>query len=135
MESMEFINQANNRELTELVSAAMDLGEQLLISGGEVSRVEDTIRRLCIAYGAENVDVFTITSCVIVTADFGEKGSISQTRRVSGTKFNLSALEALNDLSRRACSSRMAPSALRKELNRIAQLPKYTYDRPAASGH
>ena len=26
---MEFINQANNRELTELVSAAMDLGEQL----------------------------------------------------------------------------------------------------------
>lgn len=110
---MEFINQANNRELTELVSAAMDLGEQLLICGGEVSRVEDTIRRLCIAYGAENVDVFTITSCVIVTADFGEKGSISQTRRVSGTKFNLSALEALNDLSRRACSSRMAPSALR----------------------
>ena len=74
---MEFINQANNRELTELVSAAMDLGEQLLICGGEVSRVEDTIRRLCIAYGAENVDVFTITSCVIVTADFGEKGSIS----------------------------------------------------------
>ena len=127
MESMEFINQANNRELTELVSAAMDLGEQLLISGGEGSRGEDTIRRLCIAYGAENVDVFTITSCVIVTADFGEKGSISQTRRVSGTKFNLSALEALNDLSRRACSSRMAPSALRKELNRIAQLPKYTY--------
>lgn len=124
---MEFINQANNRELTELVSAAMDLGEQLLICGGEVSRVEDTIRRLCIAYGAENVDVFTITSCVIVTADFGEKGSISQTRRVSGTKFNLSALEALNDLSRRACSSRMAPSALRGELNRIAQLPKYTY--------
>lgn len=124
---MEFINQANNRELTELVTAAMDLGEQLLICGGEVFRVEDTIRRLCIAYGAKNVDVFTITSCVILTADFGEKGSISQSRRIAGTGFNLSALDALNDLSRRACSSRMTPAKLRSELDRINEMRKYSY--------
>lgn len=124
---MEFINQANNRELTELVTAAMDLGEQLLICGGEVFRVEDTIRRLCIAYGAKNVDVFTITSCVILTADFGEKGSISQSRRIVGTGFNLSALDALNDLSRRACSSRMTPAKLRSELDRINEMRKYSY--------
>lgn len=124
---MNFINKENNRELTQLVSGALDLGEQLLICGGEVARVEDTIKRLCQAYGAESVDVFTITSSVIVTADFGELGSISQSRRVSGIKFNLSALEALNDLSRRACSTQMPPAELRKELDRIMQLPKYNY--------
>jgi len=48
----------SKRELTQFVSGALDLGEELLISGGEVSRVEDTIRRLCMAYGAESVDVF-----------------------------------------------------------------------------
>jgi len=124
---MDFISKANNRELTQLVSAALDLGEQILICGGEVARVEDTIRRLCIAYGAESVDVFTITSSVIVTADFGEQGSISQTRRISGLKFNLSALDELNNLSRHACSTQMAPAELRMELNRIMNLPKYTY--------
>ncbi len=117
----------SKRELTQLVSGALDLGEELLISGGEVARVEDTIRRLCMAYGAESVDVFTITSSVIVTADFGERGCITQTRRISGLKFNLSAFEALNGLSRRACSERMEPVRLREELNHIGSLPKYSY--------
>ncbi len=117
----------SKRELTQLVSGALDLGEELLISGGEVARVEDTIRRLCMAYGAESVDVFTITSSVIVTADFGERGCITQTRRISGLKFNLSAFEALNGLSRQACSERMEPVRLREELNHIGSLPKYSY--------
>ena len=117
----------SKRELTQFVSGALDLGEELLISGAEVARVEDTIRRLCMAYGAESVDVFTITSSVIVTADFGERGCITQTRRISGLKFNLSAFEALNGLSRRACSERMEPVKLREELNHIGSLPKYSY--------
>ncbi len=117
----------SKRELTQFVSGALDLGEELLISGAEVSRVEDTIRRLCMAYGAESVDVFTITSSVIVTADFGERGCITQTRRISGLKFNLSAFEALNGLSRRACSERMEPVKLREELTHIGSLPKYSY--------
>lgn len=116
----------DRRELRQLVSGALDLGEELLISGAEVARVEDTIRRVCLAYGAESVDVFTITSTVIVTVDFGEKGSITHTRRISGTKFNLTALEALNDLSRRACTSRMEPVQLHNELKQIGKLPKYT---------
>lgn len=117
----------SRRELKQFVSGALDLGEELLISGAEVARVEDTIRRLCLAYGAESVDVFTITSSVIVTADFGEKGTVTQTRRISGLKYNLSAFEALNGLSRQACSNRMEPVLLRKELDRIAALPKYSY--------
>ena len=124
---MDGIFHGSDRELTELVSAALDLGEQLLICGGEVSRVEDTVRRLCQAYGADHIDVFTITSSIIVTTRFPDRGSITQTRRVSGLKFNLSALEALNDLSRRACRTKMGPEELRAELLRIAQLPRYNF--------
>ena len=132
---MNILNQIENKipvledrgELRKLVSGALDLGEELLISGAEVARVEDTIRRVCLAYGAESADVFTITSTVIVTVDFGERGSITQTRRILGTKFNLTSLEALNDLSRRACSSRMGPVQLQNELKQISKLPKYSY--------
>ena len=43
---------------------AMTIGEMLLTSGAEVGRVEDTIRRICMAYGAKRVDVFSITSSI-----------------------------------------------------------------------
>ena len=40
-------------EAEQYLYYAMTIGEQLLISGAEVGRVEDTIRRICLAYGAE----------------------------------------------------------------------------------
>lgn len=120
-------NEESSSELTQFVAAAMDLGEQLLMSGGEVARVEDTMRRLCHAYGADSVDVLSITSSIILTANFPDRGSVTQTRRISSLQFNLSALEALNDLSRRACSTKMPPEKLRAELERIAHLPHYGF--------
>ena len=84
-----------NKQSTEtgqLLSAALDLGEQMLICGGEVNRVEDTICRLCKAYGAKKVDVFSITTCIIATADFGEQGVVTQTRRILESKFDMTVL-------------------------------------------
>ena len=46
---------------------AMTIGEQLLCCGAEVGRVEDTIRRICLAYGASRADVFSITSSIVTT--------------------------------------------------------------------
>ena len=47
---------------------AMAVGEAILEYGGEVSRVEDSIRRICAAYGFLRADVFCITSSIITTA-------------------------------------------------------------------
>ena len=35
----------------EHLTLALDIGERLLVCGAEVSRVEDTITRICRAYG------------------------------------------------------------------------------------
>ena len=48
--------------MREYLSCAMDIGEQMLISGAEVHRAEESIRRMCTAFGAERVDIFIITS-------------------------------------------------------------------------
>ena len=45
----------------------MEIGKQMLVSGAEVARVEDTITRICTAYGCRAVEVFTITSSIVVT--------------------------------------------------------------------
>ncbi len=39
----------------EFLFNALNIGEEMLRSGAEVSRVEDSIRRICKAYGAESV--------------------------------------------------------------------------------
>lgn len=52
----------------QLVDASLDMGKALLLAGGEVTRVEDTITRILHAYGMHKVGVFTITSLIEVTA-------------------------------------------------------------------
>ena len=39
------------------------------MSGAEISRVEDTIRRICAAYGIRQSHIFSIASCIIVTLE------------------------------------------------------------------
>ena len=51
----------------QIMSAVLDVGEAMLTSGGEVSRIEQMMTRMCKAYGAERVDAFSITSSMIVT--------------------------------------------------------------------
>ena len=54
-------------EAEQYLYYAMTIGEQLLCCGAEVGRVEDTIRRICLAYGAPRADVFSITSSIVTT--------------------------------------------------------------------
>ena len=106
---------------------AMTIGEELLISGAEVNRVEDTIRRICRAYGMERVDVFTITSSIVTTAYGQDFGVCTQTRRVSGMAYDLHRMDALNRLSRRICAERLPEDEVEAELARIAAGPRYSF--------
>ena len=42
----------------QLLTCALDIGEQMLLSGAEIGRVEDSIRLICNAYGCSRTDVF-----------------------------------------------------------------------------
>lgn len=109
------------------LSKALDIGQYMLQSGGEVSRVEDSIRRLCKAFGAEQTDVLTITSCIIVTITAPSFGAITQTRRVTEQKLDLRRLESLNALSRRICSQGLSPEGITQALEDIRATPSYRF--------
>ena len=68
----------------QLVDVSLDIGKAMLLAGGEVTRVEDTISRLLHAYGMRGVGVFTITSLIEVTARTPDGDEIVRTRRVTG---------------------------------------------------
>ena len=86
-----------------LLCLALDIGEAILESGGEVHRVEDTIQHVCRAYGAVHVEVFAITSLIIASVRMEDNSYSSQIRRVYDSSNRLSRLENFNRISREIC--------------------------------
>jgi len=109
----------NLEQSQKVLHCAMSIGELLLTSGAEVGRVEDTIRRICTAYGATRVDVFSITSSIVTTM-FGEGfESCTQTRRVPPMKNDFTKLHRLNQLSRWICENRPDPDVIPERIEKI----------------
>ena len=115
---------SNNQMIVKLV---LDIGEQLLICGGEVNRVEETITRICSAYGALKTDIFCITSTIIITCIWDNGDIITQTRRVSTVSRNFHKLALLNGLSRKICAKKMAVDEAHLELKKISKTPKISF--------
>ena len=114
-------------QMDECLYRVLDIGQAMLQSGAEVSRVEDSIRRLCVAFGAERADVFTITSSIVVTAYSHRFGAVTQTRRVAGTQYDLHRLELLNHLCRRICSQHLTLEETERGLDAIQATPQYGF--------
>ncbi len=93
----------NKNFADDLLRLALDVGEGMLKNGGEISRVEDTVERICYAYGAVHVEVFTIISVINASIQMTDGSRSSQMRRVKSTGMNLSVLEHLNSISREVC--------------------------------
>ena len=107
-----------------LLHCFLDLGEALLAAGADVNRVEDTLARLGAAYGAVRMDVFVITSSIVVTMSLPDGRDVTQTRRIltpGGT--DLTVLEDLNALSRRCCTCPLPVKRLRDEISVLTQNP------------
>lgn len=101
----------------KLVQVLLEMGERLLCSGAEVNRVEDTLARLGLAYGARKMNVFVVTSTIMITMEKADGTLLTHTRRVryKGTT-NFTALEQLNALSRKCCKEHLPLEALQKKL-------------------
>ena len=114
------------REQRRVVSRALDIGERMLLSGGEVSRVEDTVSRILKSYGAERVEVFTILSFMSLTAVFAEDRILTENRRVSIVAYSndFTRLEQLNALSRYVCAEQPPLSELCERLAAIDLPPR-----------
>ena len=110
----------------EVLTCAINIGEQLLVSGAEISRVEDTIRRICNAYGIRQSHIFSIASCIIVTLETKERKWITQTRRILSYGTDMWKLDRLNDLSRRICATQPSFEVIDREYEKILKGPTYS---------
>lgn len=114
---MELVYTEQEEEM--LVSLVLDIGEILLTSGGEVNRVEDTIRRIGAAYGFHKVDVFTITNFMELTVHTKKERVITQSRRIRSVGVDLEKVARANDLSRSICKKPVAIDELKLRVHDI----------------
>lgn len=108
-----------------LLCLALDVGEGMLKNGAEVGRVEDTIERICRAYGAAHVEVFTIISVINAAVRMPDGSYSMQLRRVKSIDSNFSILEKLNALSRKICVEKPELSVFDDEIHKIKSEKAY----------
>lgn len=107
----------NYHRLTELL---LDLGESMLSCGAEIHRIEDTVNRMSLAYGAVKANVFAFTSSIVLTLNFEDGTQITESRRVSfGGDTNFNKLDELNSLSRRCVKNPIPITELEESITNI----------------
>jgi uncharacterized membrane protein YjjP (DUF1212 family) len=92
------------RNLAEknILMIALKAGEIMLISGSEIYRVEDTVTRICKAYGIPYAEVFVTTTGIFISLDSGgEKKPYTIIKRIRGVSVDLEKISLVNNFSRK----------------------------------
>ncbi len=110
-----------------ILQAILDVGEEMIVCGAEVSRVEDSIERMCEAYGApkERINVFIITSNIQVTLETPDGRILTQIRRLVRHNTNFDRLDYLNDLSRYICANQPDEKEILERLDEVMARPEH----------
>lgn len=109
-----------------VLACILDMGELLLTNGGEVFRVEDTLSRLCAAYGFQKINVFSITSSIVLTVECPDGAIKTQTRRIVTRGTNLHRVAQVNALSRQLCAQPVAVAEFQDRLEAIRSEKTYS---------
>ncbi len=118
-------SESNAESYADIVlCTALDIGEHLLKNGAEVSRVEDTIERICFAYGAAHVESFAITTLIVASVRMKNGEFSEQMRHVKTSMMNLYRVEKLNNISREICQDNIPIADAREKIE------KYKRSRP-----
>ena len=107
-----------------LAKAATKAGMMLLESGAETFRVEDTMRRICLSYGADVVDSYATPTLLIVSFSLDEE-LCHNVKRTQIKSVDLSKIDKVNQLSRHIVSEKIPIEEFYQQLVAIDELPKY----------
>lgn len=111
-----------NRILQEI----LNIGDLLLQSGAENFRTEDSLYRMCEAYGFVKSDIHVIPSNIQATIETQDGEIYTQIRHVRKTGFDFTRLDHLNNLCRYVCQHTPDEGNIRKmRLEIMAEKPQH----------
>ncbi len=108
-----------------LLRLGLTAGELMLRGGAEVCRVEDTVRRILCAVGADEADVIATPTGLYLTLSVDGQLA-SAVRRVTNTAYDLNLVCAINEFSRSINSTTSPQAALTTVLSLARQQEVYS---------
>lgn len=93
----------NQNYKKDILRLALFIGELMLASGAETSRVEDSLLRICRSRGFKHVNVFTTPTVIIISDDRFD--GLTFMKRIKNRSINLNRISLLNDFSREFVSN------------------------------
>lgn len=106
----------------EILTLAVEIGDTLLRSGGEIYRVEDTILHVLKAYGIDNCDVYVLSNGIFASANEDKEDGCSIIRHVPLSGVHLGKIAATNQLSREIVAHQCSLEEAWQKLNVCKQL-------------
>ena len=107
-----------------LLNMGTELGYQLMYSGAEIYRVEESVRRLLIAYGLQP-QVFAIPNCLIVSLDTPAGHPITKMRRIPNHGIDIELLERCNDVCRHLCQTVPPLEEAKSQIDALGKARRY----------
>lgn len=114
------LSEAEKRQVME---AAMRAGHILLENGAEISRVEDTIERICSHYGIESGNAFVLSNGIFMTMGSTQEEYYAKVQHIPVGGAHLNRVAAVNQLSREIVEGRHTIGELEKCLDVIETMP------------
>lgn len=108
---------------SEVMEIALQAGHILLENGAEISRVEETIDRICRHYGVENGQAFVLSNGIFATAGGAGEQYFAKVQHIPVSGTHLNRVAAVNQLSREIEEGRYTPAQVRACLEDIRRMP------------
>lgn len=105
-----------DKECEIFLENVLELGRRYVATGAEAQRVEDSMRRICLAYGFKNVEIYAVTSLIVATIKSPDGSHYTQSIRVAGGGTDLGRLEELNAQARYICENTPDVKQLTEEI-------------------
>ncbi|MDP4153229.1 MAG: threonine/serine exporter family protein [Bacillota bacterium] len=112
-------------EYDQLLESALQIGEGILCNGGEVYRVEESIKRIIKAYGIDSVEVFAIPSFIITTINTTDGQVHTKSKRIYSIDVNLEKVDLYNQLCRKIALEKMDYNEMQKQITTIENKKVY----------
>lgn len=116
-------DQAQNER--EILLLALKAGRILLENGAEIFRAEETVYRICHHYGLKSASAFVLSNGIFLTSGDEEETQFAKVQQIPVNNANLSRVAEVNDLSRRIEAGFCSLQDVRRELNRIENMPDF----------
>ena len=113
-------------DIDRILNFAAEAGRNMLKCGGEIYRVEDTIQRLCMAFGVDNAEVFATPTTLLLSV-YKNKKVYSVVKRINERSTDLNMMKKINALSRNIAYEKLSIDECEERLEEICKKESYSY--------